>query len=436
MNTSKKNLPQKVARRQSELLLEIIEELEPEILERGRAADNLLRRYYRRHRELGSRDRRFLGDAFFSYYRWFGWVARNLGVERSEGALIAWVLDNSELAPALEYLADEVALPEPFPALAGVGLSRKCKHLNSWLKPERPLRIADLVPAWFRSSLLVPEDMNERDYFLKCVETFQFRPPTWLRVRPHREKRLRAGLEAMDLPWHSRTGLPESVSVPAGTNLHILNQKARGSFEVQDLASQSVGAVCDPRSGEKWWDPCAGGGGKALLLADAMGKRGEVFASDVRRGFKKEIKRRMRQNRIKNITIQHNDALKTNLSQEPFDGVLLDAPCSGIGTWARNPDARWRIERKFVQESSRRQFKLLSQVAGALKQGGRLIYAVCTLTREETLGVTDRFLASNSEFVLDPFPHPLTGDPTEGRAMVHPWDGPGCAMFMASFRKK
>jgi len=120
---------------------------------------------------------------------------------------------------------------------------------------------------------------------------------------------------------------------------------------------------------------------------------------------------------------------------EAFDSVLVDAPCSGWGTWSRNPDARWRSDPRDPAQKRNLQVRMLHNAAQCVKSGGVLVYAVCTFTREETSGVLERFLAEHPEFKPEPFTHPLTGDPAAGTVQIWPWEGPGDGMFIARLRK-
>jgi 16S rRNA (cytosine967-C5)-methyltransferase len=115
-----------------------------------------------------------------------------------------------------------------------------------------------------------------------------------------------------------------------------------------------------------------------------------------------------------------------------FDGVLVDAPCSGLGTWGRNPDARWRSGPDAVAGAARRQRALLAAAARAVRPGGRLVYSVCTLTGAETAQIADAFAGAHAGFAPDPFPPPLGGDaPPADRCGIGPWEGPCAGMFIA-----
>src|SRR5690606_4499564 len=140
-----------------------------------------------------------------------------------------------------------------------------------------------------------------------------------------------------------------------------------------------------------WWDACAGEGGKTLHLADQMENRGMIWATDRAQWRLDKLKRRAARAKVYNYRSKH----WVNPSHLPLrarvDGLLVDAPCSGLGTWGRNPHMRWTVSGKDVAELAAVQANLLSVVAGSVKPGGRLIYSVCTLSHAETEKVADGF---------------------------------------------
>lgn len=170
-----------------------------------------------------------------------------------------------------------------------------------------------------------------------------------------------------------------------------------------------------------------------MHLMDLMQANGKVLATDIRPEVLKELKKRTRRHGIRNIRTQPYNAAADEPFTKTYDGVLVDAPCSGWGTWGRNPDARWRTSKREVVQCAHRQLKLLNNAKWCVKPGGVLVYAVCTLTQPETEEVVMNFLDHHNNFHLDPFLHPLTGQSTDGRTQVWPWEGPGDAMFIARF---
>ncbi len=423
-----KNRAEQIKHRQAAVLCELLEKLVPQVFEGGHPADRLLARFYKQRRELGSRDRRFLSEAFFSFFRWYGW-SRRLGLSLPAAAAFGRLLDQADLHPALRPFVRPDWTP-----LGGKTLNEKCAAVNHQLRtlkqtaatpPSRfqPLEKTDLIFPTIGKSIDLPDGKEDEFY-----ETLQQRPPTWLRLRSEAFKKQ---LEEAGIRYRPHPQVPHAVSVEGGASLGALGHG--GQMEVQDIASQAVTLAAAPTPGSDWWDACAGAGGKALHLADLIGPDGTVLATDIRGCALHECKKRARTDGIPTIRTQRHDLAGDPPFNRQFDGVLVDAPCSGRGTWSRNPDARWRCDPRDPAQKRNLQLKLLDRAVQCVKPGGRLVYAVCTFTREETAEVLETFLAEHPGFTLDPFANPLNGTPTDGSLQIWPWDGPGDGMFIARF---
>lgn len=367
----------------------------------GQPADRWLANYFRAHPNMGSTDRRHVGEGIFSYFRWKGWLDREQPVDSS-------MLD---LTKGWDH-----SLPEAPPSG------------RTW---------SDLVPKWFTDHLSIPEAEDGPTLQERYIISFQKRPPTWLRRSPATpsdtwETMLRKGLPIQPWPY---------FSTAARLDKPISRQHLRSQFstpiEIQDLASQAVGLVAAPKPQETWWDCCAGGGGKALHLADLMEGKGRIVATDPRKSALEELMRRARRH-------QSNTSIQINVTAaeqyEPvvsFDGIIVDAPCSGMGTWSRNPDARWRTMPHDVDKNAARQAALLDHVVRFLKPGGTLVYSVCTITRAETVDQLERFQAQHADMELEAVSNPLYPmSSVKSKALwIYPWEGPCGAMFIASWRK-
>jgi 16S rRNA (cytosine967-C5)-methyltransferase len=289
-----------------------------------------------------------------------------------------------------------------------------------------------LFPGWLRDHLpLPPGGASPKLKSLELLHALQQRPPLWVRAQGPDENALWAELRETGLkPWVHRQATRAAKLDPAADVYH-LPAFERGELEIQDLASQAVGLVCDPDPGERWWDACAGAGGKALHLAALMGGKGTVVATDTHEVRLKETVRRARRSPFRNLTTKAWDGKHVAGKPRSFDGVLVDAPCSAIGTWRRNPDARWTLEREAISRLAELQSQLLDAASAGVKPGGALVYSVCTLTPAETIGVIRPFLGAHADFRLDPFPHPLTESPTDGTLLIWPQDADTDATFIA-----
>ena len=413
------------------LLDGLIRTLDAETL-RGHPADSGLARFFQAHRECGSRDRRLLGEAVFAWFRWRGALIPHLE-PGAAGALQALVLDGQ-----MELCADLVAHHLPHlttdRAPHSADLAQRLLEFAAWTGVP-PITPTALLPDWVPDTLRLPADTPSAEFQQRLISAFQSRLPTWVRFRPAPPatalaRFLAACPEAKPHPFRT-----DALRFPARFNLRARPELERNLI-VQDLASQAVAAVCQPHPGEFWWDACSGGGGKTLHLADLMGDAGKILATDIRATALDENRRRTQKAGLRSLRHQIWDGTRDPAPDLLFDGILLDVPCSGMGTWSRNPDARWRLTPDRIASLVELQSRLLEAAAPKVKPGGVLIYATCTLTDAENEKQIDRFLTIHPDFVPDPMPHPLTGQSCpSGRLWLYPWDGPDCnGMFMARLK--
>jgi 16S rRNA (cytosine967-C5)-methyltransferase len=368
-------------------------------------ADAALRRYLGKSRKLGPRERRSVSAAVFAYFRWIRWL--------------------DPKASGQKQLEEALSIGERF--------NRDPRSI----KPEALAALA--VPPWLA---------DEMKLSVEFLRQLQREPVLWLRARPGTAARL-----AADLGNCAMTPLaPDALRYNGTTDLFLTPQFQAGAFEIQDLASQLVGHIAAPAPGQSWWDACAGEGGKTLHLADLLQNRGVVWASDRSVRRLEVLKRRAARARIFNYRTAHWGLEIDRIRPAPgrsarppfktkFDGVLVDAPCSGVGTWRRNPHARWTSSHEDVRELSAIQAELLRTAAESVRPGGSLLYAVCTLTRSETTEVASSFSADHPQF--EPLAPVLSGTPLERSAefqgasvffMPDALDANG--MFIAVWRRK
>lgn len=348
-------------------------------------ADIALRQYFVAHPYLGGRERRAISRALFTYFRWYKWL--------------------DEGASPQKRVEQAVALHDKFTADP------------KSIKPEA--LAARAVPAWLREEMDVP---------VGFLLELQREPALWLRARPGTAGRL--GAQLRDCVPTPRA--PDALHYRGQQDLFRTAQFHEGAFEIQDLASQLVGVAAAPNPGETWWDTCAGEGGKMLHLADLMANKGLIWATDRSVRRIENLKRRAARAKIFNFRTAAWDGSAKLPTKTKFDGILIDAPCSGVGTWQRNPHARWSTSLDDVRELAVIQRALLEHVAGSLKPGGRLIYSVCTLTRTETSGVVDAFTAAHPELAPAPLSSLATDRPS---LLLWPHELHANGMFVASWRK-
>ncbi len=178
-----------------------------------------------------------------------------------------------------------------------------------------------------------------------------------------------------------------------------------GKIEVQDEGSQLLGFLLAPRRNDMVVDFCAGAGGKTLMLSALMNSQGRLYAMDVSEKRLANLKPRLKRSGASNIQpmlIAHENDLKVKRLAGKIDRVLVDAPCSGLGTLRRNPDLKFRQSPRSIEELKQKQTAILSSASRLLKKGGRLVYATCSVLPEENQHIVQAFLATHPDFVLRP----------------------------------
>ena len=379
-------------------------------------ADAVLRRELAPRRDLAPSERREIARAIAAYFRWLNWLDSNASPQRRVEAALEWQarFDTNPAAIKPEALAAR-AVPEWLASEMDIIPAAWLRELQCdpalWIRVRRqfleslPRALGDCAAAVSLSLTQAPRPST----LDPLCPTLEARPST---VDPCSSSIV---LRPSFLDASFSTLVPRLSTAFRYTgprDLYLTNEFQRGQFEIQDLASQLVGWACNPQPGEMWWDACAGEGGKMLHLADLMQNKGLIWASDRSMRRLKILKQRAARAGVFNYR-----AVPWNGGPQPptrtrFDGILVDAPCSGVGTWQRNPHARWTISPTDVRELAAVQRQLLDHVVGALKPGGRLIYAVCTLTRAETSRVAAEFSRSHPE--LEPVPvFPTAGIPVQ-----------------------
>ena len=220
---------------------------------------------------------------------------------------------------------------------------------------------------------------------------------------------LEAGIKAEATQWS-----PQGISVLSGPAVDKLPGFAEGYFQIQGEASQLVTYIVSPLSGERILDACAAPGGKSTHLGEFMKDEGELVAIDISaRGIAK-IRENAARLGLKSLRVLSADA-SAELADKvrgPYDRVLVDAPCSGLGTLRGHPEIKWHRDENDIRRLSRLQSKILSRVAGYLKPGGVLVYATCTLSPEENEEIVESFRAHHNEFELEDAARYLPGQAT------------------------
>jgi 16S rRNA (cytosine967-C5)-methyltransferase len=230
------------------------------------------------------------------------------------------------------------------------------------------------------------------------------RPPLWLRLLDldHRDD-VEDELLAADLHVWSDD---EALAVRGSFGIYELECYREGLVEIQDRASQAIGEAVDVEPGHRVWDCCAGAGGKTLQMAADLAGEGMVLATDVHTGRLKDLQKRVKRAGLAEVQIDRWDGREAPelapkiIRKGQFNRVLVDAPCSGSGTWRRHPDGKLRFEAEQLVELTALQLDLLKRAAAAVRPGGNLVYATCSWFVEENEGVVARFLEEVPRYEL------------------------------------
>lgn len=353
-------------------------------------ADALLRQFFRDYPQMGQNDRSMIAETVFGILR------HRFFLEVLTGKATAREL-------VLAYLArfQGMNLRELTPLIREVE-SKWIQQIKAVKLEEQPLFIRAEFPEWLVGKL--QQSWSDED-ILRLGQVLQQPAPLDIRVNSLLAKReeviaalKQEGIEAQPTPF-SPVGIRLTGNPAINRNALFLS----GKIEVQDEGSQILGFLLVPKRGEMVVDFCAGAGGKTLLLGALMHSRGRLYAFDVSEKRLNNLKPRLKRSGLSNVHPQHIDSekdIKLKRLAGKIDRVLVDAPCSGLGTLRRNPDLKWRQSPESINELQKKQIVILTAAAKLLKPGGRLVYATCSLLPEENQQIIERFLADHSQFSI------------------------------------
>ncbi|MFC4351680.1 RsmB/NOP family class I SAM-dependent RNA methyltransferase [Fodinicurvata halophila] len=372
-----------------------------------RPSDRVAADYFRQRRYIGAKDRRDITlqcyGALRSHARLDWWI-RTCGAEVTpRRQILAWRL--LALGESLERLRERLGTGKYAPAAPdGEEMELlQCLSTHTLDHPDQPMDVALEMPEWLMEPLshALGERLELELTALREAAVVDLRVNTLKAELPQvRTALAEEGIETEPCPW-SPLGLRIDGRRPVAATRAFRD----GLLEVQDEGSQLVALLADARPGLRVCDFCAGAGGKTLALAAAMENKGQLLACDV---LDKRLNRssvRLRRAGVHNVTrralsSERDPWLKRH--KQSFDRVLVDAPCSGSGTWRRNPEGKWRFSPEDLSELLDLQARILESAARLVKPGGRLVYATCSLLREENEQQVEAFLAKHSEFAVRP----------------------------------
>ena len=410
--------------------------------ETGRPADQVASFYFKTRRYIGSKDRR--------------WIAESVWRVLRRKARLDWLLNSIDVTPIdarARVLADLVveggALPDaemfqgPHAATPPDEQDRRMMgrlHKHSMFHRDMPAWVKGEYPEWMEPKLR----QVFGDDLLREMGAMRDEAPLDLRVNTLKANREQA-VAALAAQGIAATPTPHSpLGLRLARRLALVEVAAwrSGLVEVQDEGSQLVALLADVKPGMAVVDYCAGAGGKTLAMAAAMGNSGRLIACDVAEWRVDRAQDRLRRAGVHNVTrrvISGESDKWIKRNAKAFDRVLVDAPCSGSGTWRRNPDAKWHFTPEDLAEIVASQSVILKSAARLVKPGGRLIYATCSLFHEENEAQVEAFLAANPDYRAVPVATvweqnaptscPVSGQWLRLSPMSHGTDGFFCAVL-------
>jgi 16S rRNA (cytosine967-C5)-methyltransferase len=361
-----------------------------ELLRSPFPADLVVSRYFRQHRELGHADRGFVAETVFTVLRRKRSLSARCGDDVTSRRLLLAAL---ACIQGLNRRELDVVLNEVE---------------GKWLAQAKAVKLEDLPPAvrcdlpdWLYETLATQFGEVE---LAPLAAGLNQSAPLDLRVNLLKAERkdvlarlLADGLAAEACPYS-----PIGIRLAGKPALSKYPLFIDGRIEVQDEGSQLLGFLLQPKRGEMVADFCAGAGGKTLLLGSLMRSQGRLYAFDVAEKRLAKLKPRLARSGLSNVhpvRIESENDIKIKRLAGKLDRVLVDAPCSGLGTLRRNPDLKWRQTPEAVAELTVKQSAILHAASGLVKKGGRLVYATCSLLDAENESVVSKFLAQHPEFV-------------------------------------
>jgi 16S rRNA (cytosine967-C5)-methyltransferase len=368
------------------------EEVLREILRFSAPADTTLSRYFKDHPRLGSRERGAVAEGIYAILRNKSFFTdfAEAGASPTMRRLTILGLAEAVGADSLGGLTEEET-----------EFLARIKEIDRNLMPPQ---MRSNLPKWLFDKFVAQYGEAET---LQLANALNQPAPLDLRVNSIKATRDEAAARLAEAPIaaepmpYAPLGL-RVLKKPALQNLPLFKE---GAIEVQDEGSQVLSQIVGAKRGEMVVDFCAGAGGKTLALGALMRNTGRLYAFDISEKRLAKLKPRLARSGLSNVhpvQIAHERDAKIKRLAGKIDRVLVDAPCSGLGTLRRNPDVKWRQKVEAVAEMQVKQASILDGAARLLKGGGRLVYATCSLLNEENDFIVEQFLANHPEFELVP----------------------------------
>ena len=357
-----------------------------DIFNEGVYADKAVERALQRDKRWGARDRKFVAETIYEIVRW-----NRLYAEIAE-VKVPFNEDNLWRLFTVWCVLRGIPLPD-WNQIGNVSVQRikgKFKELSKIRK------YRESIPDWLDE--LGVRELGET-LWTKEIAALNKQADVVLRTNTLNVTKdvLQRKLKAETIETEIIPSYTDALKLVKRANVFTTETFKQGLFEVQDASSQLVAAYLDVLPGMKVVDACAGAGGKTLHLASLMQNKGQIIAMDIYESKLKKLKIRARRNKAYNIDLRVIDSTKViKKMHEKADRVLIDAPCSGLGVLRRNPDSKWKLQPKFIEEIKQTQQEVLQNYSKMVKSGGKMVYATCSILPSENRQQIDFFLRSEA----------------------------------------
>jgi len=382
-------------------------ELLDKIEETRYPADRTMAQYFKQRRYIGSKDKAAISEQLYTVLRHrlsFEFLLERAGLG-THSRMLAAVLMKVEGESDIAYFFDgERYSPKPLRQEQIDAFENFDTNLD-----DAPLHVQLNVPEWIESSL--KSALGER--FEAEMHATNQRASTDIRVNTLKSSigQVSQILKTVGYQFETSGLSPWGIRFDGRVALFGLDAFKQGWFEVQDEGSQLLGLLSGVKAGDKVVDFCAGAGGKTLAMAAMMENKGTIYACDVHSKRLENLSKRTKRNGVHNVrthVLSSENDKWVKKHKELADVVLIDAPCTGTGTWRRSPDSRWNLTQESVDNLVELQQSILQSAKRLVKPGGKLLYATCSLLNEENEQQVAQFLDKNDDFEVCDFDLPVS----------------------------
>jgi len=374
--------------------IEVLEDME----RRKRPASEALKGWALDHRFAGAGDRAAIGNLVYDALRRRASHAFLMGSDSPRALVLSVAV--RDWGEGVEQLNQDMSTdrfgPDSLSEEERLNLSKDSASALA----HAPREVQADVPGWLDSSL---EEAFGADWVGEG-RALTGRPPLDMRVNTLKATRERVEKSLARFAPVATRYAPDGLRIASGprdartANVQADEGYRKGWFEIQDEGSQLVSLLAGARPGEQVLDLCAGAGGKTLALAAAMANSGQIFAYDSDRARLAPIHERLKRNGVRNAQVRNPDPGALDDLAGKMDRVVVDAPCTGTGTWRRRPDAKWKLTPEQLAARIEEQRAVLDQAAGFVKPGGTLVYITCSILPEENTRQVTAFLERHPGF--------------------------------------